>query len=107
MAQWPPPPDLESINEIVATVDVEGYLAEGAPGDEYEIEAEEIHEAISTWSIEELTADRLEPVLADIWQGAFEYNDAQLAERKPKLRALAEEIAKFFGPEAKPQVRGA
>ncbi|MDE1162605.1 MAG: hypothetical protein PW792_11755 [Acidobacteriaceae bacterium] len=104
---WPPPPDLESINEIVATIDVEGFLAEGAPGDEYEIEAEEIHELLSTWTIAELTAERIEPVLSGIWQGAFELDDAALATRQPKLRALAAEIAKFFGPAAKPQVRGA
>jgi len=104
---WPPPPDLESINEIVASVDVEGFLAEGAPADEYEIEAEEIHEALSTWATAELTADRIQPILIDIWQGAFELPDSAMESRQPKLRALAEEIARFFGPEAKPQVRGA
>ncbi|MDE1155223.1 MAG: hypothetical protein PW735_05765 [Acidobacteriaceae bacterium] len=103
---WPPPPDLESINEIVATVDVEGFLAEGAPADEYEIEAEEVHQVLSSWSIAELTADRIEPVLFEIWQRAFELDAASASSRKPKLRELAEQIARFFGPDATPQVRG-
>ena len=33
---WPPPPDIDSIQELVATADVEGFIAEGAPPDEYE-----------------------------------------------------------------------
>lgn len=32
---WPPPPDLDSIQELVANADVEGFIADGAPVDEY------------------------------------------------------------------------
>ena len=65
---WPPPPDLDSIQELVATADIEGFIAKGAPADEYETEAE-------------LLFNQLE-------------------------NALAQQIARFFGPEAQPQVRG-
>ena len=44
---WPPPPDLASIQELVAGADVEGLIAGGAPGDEYEPEGEKIFEAIA------------------------------------------------------------
>ena len=35
---WPPPPDKESIQELVRAADPEGLLAKGAPVDEYEPE---------------------------------------------------------------------
>ena len=103
---WPPPPDNDSIQELVATADVEGFIAGGAPADEYETEAEQLLMALETWSTAELIAPRLLPVLEEIWAGAFSLDDAALERRRPKLEALAREIARFFGPEAKPQVRG-
>ena len=106
MAQWPPPPDLASLKELVAAADPEGFLADGGPADEYDIEAEELCEALSTWSTAELTVDRLLPVIEDIWEGAFSLDDTEIVQRRPKLAGLAGQIARFFGPEAQPQVRG-
>ncbi|HEY4356667.1 MAG TPA: hypothetical protein VGN16_13030 [Acidobacteriaceae bacterium] len=103
---WPPPPDLDSIQELVATADVEGFIAEGAPADEYESEAELLFAAMANYSTAELNAPNLLPVLAGIWQTSFSLNDASLAERTPGLQSLADQIARFFGPEARPQVRG-
>ena len=105
-APWPPPPDLDSIKELFANADVEGFIAAGGPVDEYETEAEELHMAIETWQTSELTAARLLPILTDIWEGAFSLSDDETAKRVPKLQALAAEIERFFGPEARPQVRG-
>ena len=103
---WPPPPDLHSLQELVATADVEGFLADGGPADEYEIEAEHLHEQIGTWATADLTADRLLPVLEEIWANAFSLDERGLGDRRVKLRTLAEQIERFFGPEARPQVRG-
>lgn len=106
-APWPPPPDLDSIRELFANADVEGFIAGGAAADEYETEAEQLHMAIETWHTSELIRARLLPTLVDIWEGAFSLDDGEIATRKPKLEALAAEIERFFGPAAKPQVRGA
>jgi len=103
---WPPPPDFASINELVATADIEEFIAEGSPPDEYEIEAEELFEAIKDFPTTELTVARLMPVLEEIWARAFSLDAGVMAARKPKLEALAAQIARFFGPEAKPMVRG-
>lgn len=104
---WPPPPDDDSIQELVATADVEGFIANGAPADEYETEAEQVLMALETWSSAEITVARLMPVLQEIWTAAFQLDEPALAERRSKLEGLAGQIALFFGPEAKPQVRGA
>ena len=104
---WPPPPDLHSIQELVATADVDGFIADGAPADEYETEAEALFAQIQGFSTAELLGARLLPILEGIWQSSFQLGPADLAQRRPKLLALAGQIERFFGPSAQPQVRGA
>jgi hypothetical protein len=105
-APWPPPPDIESIKELVRDADVEGFIVDGAPADEYDTEAEELHAAIAQLPSEAITVERLMPVLEAIWRKNLVDDDAELAERRPALEGLAGRIARFFGPEAKPQTRG-
>ena len=102
---WPPPPDRGSIDELVAGADVEGFLADGAAADEYEGEAEQLFAAIRHFPTADLVTGKLLPVLERIWRESFALDDAGLAERAAALRGLAEEIARFFGPEARPTVR--
>ena len=104
---WPPPPDLASLQELVATADVESFIADGGQADEYEGEAEHLHTAIKDWPTADLTTERLLPVLEEIWTDAFGLDDRSLEQRRAKLRELAGQIKRFFGPEAAPQVRGA
>lgn len=102
---WPPPPDRASIDELVAAADVEGFLAEGAPADEYESEAEQLFGAIRHFPTADLNVDKLMPILERIWRENFTLDEAGLAGRIPALRGLAEQIERFFGPEAQPTVR--
>ena len=104
-ATWPPPPDRASIDELVAAADVEGFVAEGAPADEYESEAETLFAAIRHFPTADLVPETLMPILMGIWRENFSLDDAGVAERTPALRGLAEQIARFFGPEAQPSVR--
>jgi hypothetical protein len=46
------------------------------------------------------------PPLQSIWRKNFIDDDAELALRRPALHALAQQIARFFGPEAQPITRG-
>jgi hypothetical protein len=104
--KWPPPPDLDSIKELVQTADVEGFLADGAPADEYDTEAELFFDFLEDLEQEQLVAADLVPVLDAVWRKSFTLDDAALAERRPALLALAQQVERFFGPQAKPQVRG-
>ena len=99
---WPPPPDLDSLKELFATADVEGLIADGCPTDEYDPEAKHFHETTLGWASQNFTPDRTVPVLAEIFAGQF---NEERAERSTALTQLAAEIERFFGPEAKPQVR--
>ncbi len=101
-APWPPPPDLESLQDLVRVADPEGLLAAGAPADEYEPEEEALLAALQPLSSADLTPDRILPLLTTIWESSF--GDRACATREPALRSLAAQIAHFFGPEAEPQI---
>ena len=102
---WPPPPDIDSIQELVATADIEGFIADGSPTDEYETEADLLFNNVENLPTPELTVPNILPLLEVIWQRSFSLDAAALATRRPALNALATQIARFFGPEAQPQTR--
>jgi hypothetical protein len=105
MSTWPPPPDLASIRELVRDADPEGHIAEGAPADEYDPEEEAIFAAIAHLPTSELTPTKLTPILEQVWRKSFAHDDRALAISRPGLNSLAQQIARFFGPDAQPQVR--
>lgn len=96
---WPPRPDIDSIRELVANADLEGFIADGAPGDEYEIEAELLFAAVASLATPELTSSNLLPILEEIWRKSFSLDEAALEKRRAGLGGLARQIAHFFGPE--------
>lgn len=102
---WPPPPDIESVRELVRSADPEGHLADGAHADEYEPEEEEILTAIAHLPTSELVVGTTLPLIEAIWRRSFVLDDTAMSERRPALLGLAQQIERFFGPEAKPQVR--
>ena len=106
MSVWPPPPDLESIRELVREADPEGHIAEGSPADEYEPEEEAIFAAIAHLSTSEITTPSLTPIIEQVWRNSFAHDDEALTRSRPSLEGLAQQIARFFGPEAQPQTRG-
>jgi hypothetical protein len=102
---WPPPPDLESIRELVRAADPEGHIGAGAHADEYDPEEEAILAALGNLQTSELVATTTLPLIQAVWQASFGLDDVEMTERQAALLGLAEQIERFFGPEAKPQVR--
>jgi len=105
MSQWPPPPDLDSLKELFAAADIEGLIADECPIDEYDPEAKRFFAAIQNHSTDQLTVQHTLPILEQLWINQFSLDDNALAQRRPALLALAQQIERFFGPEARPQVR--
>jgi hypothetical protein len=105
MNAWPPPPDLASIKDLVRDADTEDFIANGAPADEYDHEAEQLHASIGRFPTSDLTEANIVPHIETIWSRNFDYDEAVRASIRPKLVALAQQIARFFGPEAQPQTR--
>ena len=104
-APWPPPPDLDSLKELFATADVEGLIADECPLDEYDPEAKHFFEGTVGFPSSKFTTMQTLPLLEQLWVSQFALDEEQLAQRRPALTALAEQIARFFGPEAQPHVR--
>jgi hypothetical protein len=104
-AQWPPPIDLESIQQLVREADPEGYLAKGAPADEYEPEEELLLVSLAPLPTQQMLVMNLLPVIEEVWSSSFALDDEALADRRPALMLLALQIERFFGPSAQPQVR--
>jgi hypothetical protein len=102
---WPPPPDIESIRELVRAADPERHLASGAPMDEYEPEEEAILVAIGHLNNSELLTATTLPIIQTVWQKSFNLDQSAMADRHLALIGLAEQIERFFGPQATPQVR--
>ncbi len=102
---WPPPPDLDSLKELFAKADIEGLIADECPPDEYDPEAKHFYEETTGFPTSAFSAELILPRLEQLWVKQFMLNEVQLAQRRPALLGLAEQIARFFGPEAQPQVR--
>lgn len=103
---WPPPPDLPSIQELVRTADVEGFIAaHGSQQDEYQPEEDELFHAIHGLPTADLLVANLLPPLERIWTHSFNLDEEALARRRPALLSLAKEIERFFGPESQPRTR--
>jgi hypothetical protein len=105
MSLWPPPPDLDSLKELFASADVEGLIADECPIDEYDPEARHFYEATKGLPTDAFATERTLPILEKLWVEQFMLDQVQLAQRRPALAELANQIARFFGPGAKPQTR--
>ena len=71
------------------------------------MEAELLFNQLAGLSTDALITPTLLPILEDTWRRSFELGDAGVSLRRPKLTELAAQIERFFGPAARPQVRGA
>ncbi len=98
-------PDLDSIRELVRDADIEGLIADGAPQDEYDPEADAWFDQIAPLAPAELVADSLLPGLEALWRSGFDLNEDTLAQRRPELLVLARQIERFFGPAPERLVR--
>ena len=78
--------DLDSVNDLVTEQDVEGFIADGAPADEYDTEAEELFKAIQHFATKELVSTRLMPILKRIWAVNFNVSGDELVSRQAGRR---------------------
>lgn len=105
MSTWPPAPDLFSLKELFATADVEGLIADDCPSDQYDPEAQHFYEETRGFPTGRFAREQTLPLLRKLWAKQFELDGEHLAERRPAFTELANQIARFFGPEAQPTVR--
>ena len=88
--------DLESLEELIRTADIEGYLAEGAPQDEYDLEIAALLTRLHEIPPGDATREHLVSLLETVWQSAFSLSPADLLERRPAFMAIADKLLHFF-----------
>jgi hypothetical protein len=89
--------DLDSVNDLITEQDVEGFIADGAPADEYESEVEEVFAAWLALPAEEATKERLLAILEQTWRKNFSLSEADLAQRRPALERIVARTLHHFG----------
>ncbi len=88
--------DLESLEELIRTADIEGYLAEGAPQDEYDLEIATLLSGLHAIPPGLATREKLIALLETVWQSAFSLPPADLLERRSAFEAIADKLLHFF-----------
>jgi hypothetical protein len=89
--------DMESVQDLVRAADIEGFIADGDPADEYDPEERQIFAAMAAWSSSTFTKANVLPMIVEIWRKSFSLDDADLSERLTRMDELAGQIVHFFG----------
>ncbi len=80
---------LVDIVESLRKEDIEGLLALGAPGDEYDSEAKEIFLALETLNQEQLTEANIVGIIALAWAKSFNRSPQEIEQRLPAFQRIA------------------
>lgn len=88
--------DLESIDELIRTQDIEGFLAGGAPEDEYAPEIEEVYAQLRALPVQQASREHLVALLEGVWAKAFSLSASELEIRRPGFEAIVTKIRHFF-----------
>jgi hypothetical protein len=84
------------LHNLLNEYDVEGLVSAGAPGDEYDSEAELICEAIakqeSAARSGRITRIEAKQIVASVWKQMFDLTDHQMQERNHALSAIADRV---------------
>ncbi len=88
---------MESVQDLVRAADIEGFIADGDPADEYDPEERELFSRMSSWPSSTFLHANVLAVIVEIWRKSFSLDDATLSERLSKMESLAAQIVHFFG----------
>jgi len=89
--------DLESVNDLTTEADVEGFIADGAPTDEYESEVEDVFAALVALPAEKATKEAIVAIYERVWAANFSLSDEDLLKRRGAFDGIAERILHHFG----------
>lgn len=81
------------VREVLNAADVEGLLRLGAPNDEYMSEAQMISEVIAQLDESELSQERIEEIVRNVWAKMFgPFSEEQISKRGAVFSHVAREI---------------
>ena len=84
---------MHNIQNILRRMDIEGFIAEGAPGAEYNDEAQAIALALTQSDIPVPETDQVALFLREIWRKSFHLDEQGLSQRQTAFRQAAAQIS--------------
>lgn len=83
---------LQEIEDILRQADVEGFIGDGAPDDEYDSEAQEIYTLLTGATT--VDGNKVMAILVAVWERFFNLGPDEMQQRLPYLRKVAQELAR-------------
>ncbi len=83
---------LARIEEALRIEDVEGFIALGAPDDEYRSEAEQIAASLAQMDASKLTRDTIVTIIALVWAKSFNRSAQEITLRVPAFQRIAQSL---------------
>lgn len=84
--------NVSTIEKILIPEDIEGFIAMGAPVDEYQDEAAQIAAAITALGEEEFREENILAIVSLVWMKSFGLDEGDMALRLPGLRRVTQAI---------------
>lgn len=85
----------QTIAPLLRQADIEGYIALGAPADEYDSEAEALALAFSELNDDEATVENIVAIITESWKQSFNLGETDLGMRKSEIQNFAETIVRL------------
>lgn len=80
------------IEESLRAADIEGYIAFGAPSDEYASEAEIISVALAALDENEVNVENVAAVISEVWRESFNLDASDLEARRAAIYGVSRSI---------------
>ena len=87
---------IADINAVLREEDVEGFIAQGAPGDEYDSEAQEIASALALLNEGQITEANVAAIVALVWAKSFDRSSQEIEMRMSVFRRIAQRLNTFI-----------
>ncbi len=78
------------IDRLLREEDVEGFIAIGAPDNEYSPEAKEIYKGLLSLNANEHTEIRIASLIAGVWEKYFDLSSEDLQKRSAAFHRIAQ-----------------
>ena len=82
----------KDIAALLNKADIEGYIALGAPADEYDSEAEALVLAFGELSEAEITVENIAVIVTAAWQQSFDLDGSDIAMRRADIQNFAQAV---------------
>lgn len=85
----------QTIASLLRQADIEGYIALGAPADEYDSEAEALALVFAELKDDEVTVENIAAIITEAWIQSFNLGETDIGMRKSEIQNFAETVVRL------------